>query len=76
MPPSSFSSSKFVVDRPAATGALKYSDVTAVGMGGECVRCLLDGLVRHPAALKPGVFKKASLIVMRRSPTPSLMVLR
>jgi hypothetical protein len=62
--------------RPAGRGAWKYSDAMAVGMGGECVRLMCDGLVRQPAALKPGVFRKASLMVMRRSPTPSLMVFR
>lgn len=47
-----------------------------MGIGGECVRLMFAGLERHPAALKPGVFRKASLIVMRRSPTPSLILWR
>lgn len=77
MPPSSISSSGVTVARPADLGAAwKYSDAIAVGIGGECVRFMFAGLGRNPAALKLAVFKKASLIVIRRSPTPSATVFR
>jgi hypothetical protein len=48
----------------------------AVGIGGEWVRFMFAGFDRQPAALNPAVFKKASLIVIRRSPTPSDIVSR
>jgi uncharacterized protein with LGFP repeats len=75
--PSSVSSSRPFETRPADLGgAWKYSDAIAVGIGGECVRFMFAGFGRQPAALNPAVFKKASLIVIRRSPTPSDIVSR
>ena len=45
-----------------------------MGMGGEYVLC--TGSEDHPAARKPGVFKIELLMLMRRSPMPSLIFAR
>ena len=74
IPPSSASSSRV---NPVDLGAAwKYSEAIAVGIGGEWVRLMCEGFDRQPAALKGAVLRKVSLMVMRRSPTPSATSLR
>ena len=55
-------------------GPEKYSDVKAVGIGGEYVRLTSAALVDHPAARKPGLLRTDELILISRSPIPSLML--
>jgi len=73
IPPSSSSSPKLVPGRPADRGAWKYSDATAVGIGGEYVRLISAALGTHPAARNAGLLRTDVLTLISRSPTPSLM---
>lgn len=74
MPPSSSSSSpKSAPLTPIDLGAWKYSDVIAVGMGGEYVRLMSDAFGCQPAARKAGSLRTEALTVIKRSPTPSLI---
>jgi hypothetical protein len=74
MPPSSSSSPKPSGDlRPAERGAWKYSEVMAVGIGGEYVRLMSAALGIHPAARNAGLFRTLESTLINRSPTPSLI---